>query len=391
MKRIVLVFSLCTFLFPFTLHAAFRHPGILNSKESLAFVKAKVAAGEQPWKNAFEKMKALPQASLDYEPKPHQEVNCGSASRPDFGCSDEKRDSQAAYLHALLWVVTDDQHHAQKSAQILKAWCILESHGLSNANLQAGWTGGPFLRAAEILRHTWPDWPKTDQDEFTAMIRRAHLPRVGEPQKSSFNGNWEAVMIETAMSIAVFTDDQKLFDSAIARYKRLLPAYIYGLEDGPVPLTVDPTHFDTREKIDKHWHGQTMLFDGLCQETGRDLTHTQWGLGGLINCAEIAHNQGIDLYSERGNRLLRGMEFHAKYLNGAPVPQELQNGRLRGANRFCPAWEIGFNHYRYRKNLPMAETQKLLDKNSPEIGPDHHLGFATLTHYGTGQLPAQPK
>ena len=59
--------------------------------------------------------------------------------------------------------MTGDERHAQKSAEILKAWCILKSHGLSNANLQAGWTGGPFLRAAEILRYTYPKWPKEEQ------------------------------------------------------------------------------------------------------------------------------------------------------------------------------------------------------------------------------------
>ena len=140
-------------------------------------------------------------------------------------------------------------------------------------------------------------------------------------------------MIETAMSIAVFTDDRALFDKCVARFKRRLPAFIYGVEDGPVPKTVDPTHYDTREKIDKHWYGQTVLFDGLCQETGRDLTHTQWGIGGLIHCAEIAWHQGIDLYAEDGNRLLRGMEFHAKYLNGEPVPPDLQNGKLDGGRQ----------------------------------------------------------
>ena len=380
--------SCLALLLPCESHA-FEHPGILNSKADLAFVKAKVAAGEQPWTDALAKMKALPMASLDYVPKPHKEVNCGSGSRPDYGCSDEKRDSQAAYLHALIWAVTDDARHAQKSAEILKAWCILQSHGLSNANLQAGWTGGPFLRAAEILRHTYPQWPKADQDEFTAMIKRAFLPQVAEPRKPSTNGNWEAVMIETAMSIAVFTEDQELFDSCVARFKRRLPAFIYGKEDGPVPLTVDPTYYDTREKIDKHWHDQTVLFDGLSQETGRDLTHTQWGIGGLIHCAQIAWNQGTDLYSEGSNRILRGMEFHAKYLNGAPIPADLQGGKLDGVDRVCPMWEIAYNHYHGRKKLPMPETTKLLAKHRPEIGPDHHLGFGTLSHYGTSAAAAK--
>src|SRR5687768_10570270 len=365
----------------------FKHPGILNSKEQLEFVRARVAAGEQPWTDALAKAKALPIASLDYQAKPHEEVNCGSGSRPDYGCTDEKRDSQAAYLHALLWAVTGDERHARKSAEILKAWCILKSHGLSNANLQAGWTGGPFCRAAEILRHTGAAWPKAEQDAFTAMLRRAFLPQVAEPRRASTNGNWEAVMIETTMSIAVFTEDRALFDECVARFKKRLPAFIYGVEDGPVPLTVDPTFYDTREKIDKHWYGQTVLFDGLSQETGRDLTHTQWGIGGLVHCAEIAWHQGIDLYAENGNRLLRGMEFHAKYLNGAPVPPELQNGKLDGG-RVAPGWEIAYNHYHGRRGLPMPETEKLLAQHRPELGPDHHLGFGTLSHYGTAASAA---
>jgi hypothetical protein len=378
----------CLLLLPRPASAGeFRHPGILDSAQSLDFVKAKVAAGEQPWKQALQKMAALPEASLDYKPAPHEEVNCGSGSRPDYGCTDEKRDSQAAYLHALLWATTGDTRHAEKSAEILKAWCILKSHGLSNAHLEAGWTGGPFLRAAEILKYTYPQWPAEDQEQFTAMIRRAFLPNVAEPQRSGTNGNWEAVMIETAMSIAVFTDDGALFDKAVTRYRRLLPAYIYGAEDGPAPRTIDPAFFDTREKLDKHWYGQTVMFDGLCQETGRDLTHTQWGIGGLIHCAEIAWNQGVDLYSADNNRLLRGMEFHAKYLNGAEIPRDLQNGKLRGADKVCPMWEIAFNHYHGRKKLPMPETEKLLANHRPEIGPDHHLGFGTLSHYGTAEAP----
>jgi hypothetical protein len=251
--------------------------------------------------------------------------------------------------------------------------------------LEAGWTGGPFIRAAEILRSTYPQWDKPAQVEFTTMINRAFLPMVEHPQSPGTNGNWEAVMIETAMSIAVFEDDQKLFDSAVSRYKRLLPAYIYGTEDGPTPVPIDPKFFDTKEKLIKHWYGQEKMFDGLCQETGRDLTHTQWGIGGLVHCAEIAWHQHVDLYSMNNNRLLRGLEFHAKYLNGAPVPKDLCDGRLRGMT-VSPMWEIGFNHYHNRMHLPMPETEKLLEKHRPEIGPDHHVGFGTLTHYGVGSV-----
>ena len=35
---------------------------------------------------------------------------------------------------------------------------------------------------------------------------------------------------------------------------------------------------------------------GICQETCRDLGHTQLGIAGMINGAETAFIQGVDLY-----------------------------------------------------------------------------------------------
>jgi len=50
--------------------ASFKHPGVLNSLESLNFVKTKVNAGEQPWKDAFDSMMASNYGSLTRTPHP---------------------------------------------------------------------------------------------------------------------------------------------------------------------------------------------------------------------------------------------------------------------------------------------------------------------------------
>src|SRR5689334_6930579 len=50
--------------------AQFAHPGVLNSRAQLDFVRAKVQAGEQPWKGAFDAMLASPYGSLSRTPKP---------------------------------------------------------------------------------------------------------------------------------------------------------------------------------------------------------------------------------------------------------------------------------------------------------------------------------
>ncbi len=49
-----------------------------------------------------------------------------------------------------------------------------------------------------------------------------------------------------------------------------------------------------------NWYGETVFnasVSGICQETCRDLGHTQMGIAGMINGAETAFIQGADLYS----------------------------------------------------------------------------------------------
>jgi hypothetical protein len=359
---------------------AFLHPGLLSTKFELEFMKQQVAAGREPWKTAFDRLKASSSGSLNYKPSPRAEVACGPSGQPDNGCSDETRDSEAVYAQALLWAASGDVRYAQKCADILNAWsAVLKTHGMSNAPLQVGWTGGGFVRAAEILRYTYPQWDKAHVDQFSTMMNTAFLPLIRTFAKYGTNGNWDAVMIEVMFSIAVFDDNQALFDEAVARYKKRLPAYIYASADGPKPLMPDPS---ATQDLVTFWYGQSVFMDGLCQETCRDLRHVQHGIGGLIQSAEIAWHQGIDLYAERGNRLLTGLEFHAQYVLGAPVPSNLCGGTLMSTEAM-PTWEIPYNHYHNRKKLDMPQTEKVVNMHSPE-GAVQHMMWGTLSHHGVG-------
>jgi hypothetical protein len=361
-------------------HGAFIHPGILSTKRELDFMKEQVAAGREPWKTAFERLKASPLGSLSYKPSPRAEVACGPSGQPDLGCGDETSDSEAVYAQALLWAASGDVRYAQKCAEILNAWsAVLKTHAMSNAPLQIGWTGGGFVRAAEILRYSYPQWDKAQVEQFSRMMNTAFLPLIRNFNRYGVNGNWDAVMIEVMFSIAVFDDNQALFDEAVARYKKRLPAYIYASADGPVPLLPDPS---AKQDLVTFWQGQSTFMDGLSQETCRDLRHVQHGFGGLIQSAEIAWHQGVDLYAERGNRLLTGLEFHAKYILGAPVPANLCGGALTRLDPM-PTWEIPYNHYHNRKKLQMPLTEKIMNTHSPE-GAVQHMMWGTLSHHGVG-------
>ena len=358
----------------------FVHPGILVSRAMLDFVKAKVAAGAEPWKGALAKAQASNAGSLGYTPHARKTVECGSFSNPDVGCSDEKNDCVAAYTHALLWAYTGNEAHAKKAIQIMNAWsAVLEGHTNSNAPLQSAWVAETFPRAAEIIRHTYTGWPDAESERFGQMLDEVYRPMVEKGSPS--NGNWETSMIEATLNIAIFNDDRALFDAGLKMWRERTPAYVYVTSDGAKPVP-PPRGNKSGAALLSYWYDQSTFVDGVSQETCRDLSHAQYGFAGIVNAAETARIQGVDLYGEHATRLQAMLEFHAKYLNGASVPAWLCGGSLTD-NRADPMWEIGFNHFAGRRAQALPETQKLLNAIRP-TGTDHHMAWETLTHAGLG-------
>ena len=50
--------------------------------------------------------------------------------------------------------------------------------------------------------------------------------------------------------------------------------------------------------------GRRYRIDGLLQETVRDSGHANLGLSAMVNAAETARQQGVDLYGEQGKRIM---------------------------------------------------------------------------------------
>ena len=361
----------------------FRHPGILVNKEQLDFVKAKVTAGTAPWKAAFDKASASAPGSLTYMPAPVANVGCGSYSNPDIGCSAEKSDAAAAYTHALLYSFSGNVAHAEKAIAIMNAWsAVLTTHSLSNAPVQSGWVGAVFPRAAEIIRYTYGGWTQADVTRFGKMLRDAYLPFV--IHGATENGNWELSEIDAAIAIAVFLDDKATFDKAIAMWRKRVPAYLYLTTDGPIPVAPPAGNATTQQQIIAFWYNQSTFMDGLAQETCRDLGHTQYGLAAIVNVAETARIQGTDLYAAEAKRITAGLEFHARFLNGAPVPSNLCGGTLNAVTP-DPMWEIARNGFATRLGMMLPQTEQVVMKIRPS-GVDHHMEWETLTHAEVGSI-----
>jgi hypothetical protein len=355
----------------------FKHPGVIVTKEQLDFVKSKLSM--DPWKSAYSAVRADPHGSATYTPRPPLAapatditpatpdgvVLCGSFSDPDVHCTDEKEDGVAAYTQALLWYLSGDETYAKNALAILNGWSILTDHRFSNAPLQSGWMGTEFVRAAEIMRYTYPAWAQADVDKFANMLKIAFIPRIlsalpgfvtqGEAAFGQ-NGNRVLSFADTLIQIAVFLDDRALFNYAVGIWKDRAPAYCYVSTDGPHPklpmggyngggyATTATRVVDPYGYYGQAGGGTRTLPDGLSQETCRDLEHVQYGLAAMINAAETARIQGVDLYAQESARIVACLEFNAKFEPTAlplpaaqgtiPVPADVTVSS--GDNTLCP-------------------------------------------------------
>lgn len=336
----ILTLAICGLATP-QVRAEFVHPGVAHSAGSIALVKAKIEANEQPWAKAWHELSESRYAQLDWQPEPSADVERGASNNPDIGSSEFSGDAAAAYVHAICWTMTGNAEHAKKSAEILDAWSsTLESIGNHDARLLVGMSSYKFTVAAELLKHTWDGWPVEQQNRFARMAREIWYPIIVDFYPSA-NGNWDASMLQTMMAMGVFLDDQVMFD-------RAKEYFIRGKGNGAIGMYFNES--------------------GQCQETGRDQAHTQMGLDYLSATCETAWIQGIDLYSELDDRLLAGFEYTAKYNLGNDVPYEPYRsfeGRYHykkisdnSRGRLRPMYERVFNHYHNRKGLDAPFTKQ---------------------------------
>ena len=343
----------------------FTHPGILHSRAELEFVKAKVAEGEEPWKSAWEELRSHDISELDWKPDPAANVVRGPYNRPDIGGTSLMRDGAAAYSHAIQWYVTGKPPHSDKAIEILNAYAsTLKSIGGHDARLLAGMAGITFTNAAEIIRHTDAGWSEPDQERFERLLREVFYDVI-EDFYSTANGNWDAAMIQTMLTMGVFLDDRAMFQRAVDYYTS-------GEGNGAI--------------------GKYLNDFGECQESGRDQAHTQMGLGYLGCAAEIAWKQGVDLYGAYNNRLALGFEYTAKYNLGHDVPYEpyrSHEGRYhypeisdKSRGRFSSIYERVYHHYHDRKGLKMPFTAQVIEKIRPERWRTSHASWGTLMHAG---------
>lgn len=355
---------------------------MLFNRAQLDLIKQRVADGIEPQQSAFAAMLASPLADLNYTPSPRAVVECGSYSRPDLGCKDERRDSAAAYLQAMAWQVTGNVKYARNAIRIMNAWASTLSGGHTNNNgpIQAAWSASVWPRAAEIIRATFDGWSPEEIARFQKMLVTQYVPSL--IKGSDENGNKELAMSEALINIGVFNDDRAIFDAGVKMWRARTPAYIYLTTDGPEPVlppSGNRAFWGNKGK-------STPFVDGLLQESMRDPHHANMGFASMINAAETALQQGLDLYAEQGKRMMAAMEYQAQYLppNRTAAPPPNLEFTLQ------PTWEIAYNHFHHRLGRDLPRIAKVIPTNRPTGADNNHMVWETLTHGAVGAVGLSP-
>lgn len=414
-----------------------KHPCMLHTEEDFLFVKEKVDANMQPWKNAYDHLCQSKHAQSTWVANPVEKLarldqkNWQSTYPNDWNnYTHLMRDAASAYQLALRWKISsesDKEKYAKAGIDILNAWAkkctgyIVGSNGKfidPNENLIAIQIH-QLANAAEILR-TYEGWAEADFTKYKVWMKDVFYPfatnflSTHEGNKCALHYwlNWDLANMTAILSIGILNDDNFLINEAIQYFK-------FGIGSGNIANAVPFVHKDP--------DSEEML--GQCQESGRDQGHATLCVSLMGTFCQMAKNIGEDLFAYDNYRAFSMSEYIAKYNIGttetgntssgwnlsnfkydvSKVPyttyenceggiwpsmshQEHSEGKeTRGAVR--PAWEL-FYRYALDNNRPARYTKEWVDLmrqnasrgNSdggagdygPNSGGYDQLGFGTL-------------
>jgi len=338
----------------------FVHPGALDGKAELDYVKAQLAAGVEPWARQMANMKSVEMLTVAPAPQTTLDANTSAAEAA-------RNDARRAYGNALAWYLLDDEIYAKQAVAYLNAWSGLQAITAKDEQnrLLGGWLGSLFGPAADIMLG-YSGWAASDIEKLRSMFKLAFYPVLNSA--STWNGNVDLHQISAMMAIGVFNEDVGEFNLGLSRLDQRIPRYFY--------LTTDT------QPSAGFWSNPAQWVNGLTQETCRDNNHhAQFGLSGAIGAMETAWHQGVDVYSRYQERMVAALE-----LTGL----QCSSGSMQGtctddvaSPDVYDTWEIGYNHYHARQGGDLPNTWAMI---STKVRPATSnpgawsIFYETLTH-----------
>lgn len=356
--------SLTLFLLGLTCLSAigrdFVHPGSIMTINDLNRVKQHVEAKDTPWYPLFSELQKDAYGNMSRTARGSSDIGGSNGTRQRASA-----DAYAALVDAIEWHVTGDTKYADHAVKMLNAW----GRTVKTANDQLFQLPSVTMTlAAEMLRNSdgsfYAGWADADKTVFLNMVREILYPACKSQAETNTMTSWSAPAAAAVMGAGILLDDEAIYNEGVAFFK-----------DSKYPGSVV----------------NSIAENGQCKEMGRDNVHCMLALNALAEMAQMAWNQGDDLYGYLDNRLLKGFEYWCNYNIGhedvayEPVGNWYYISTHNNAFRLAPdgtCFECVYHHYREVKGMD-AETRfpnltAFTKLARPEVGGD--LANGTLLY-----------
>lgn len=323
-------------------------------------VKQHVEAKDAPWYSLFSDLQKDAYGNMSYTAHGSSDIGGSNGTRQRASA-----DAYAALVDAIEWHVTGNTKYADHAVKMLNAW----GSTVKTANDQLFQLPSVTMTlAAEMLRNSdgsfYSGWADADKTAFLKMVREVLYPACKSQAETNPMTSWSAPAAAAVMGAGILLDDETIYNEGVAFYK-----------DSKYPGSVT----------------NSIAENGQCKEMGRDNVHCMLTLNALAEMAQMAWNQGDDLYGYLDNRLLKGFEYWCNYNIGhenvayEPVGNWYYISTHNNAFRLTPdgtCFECVYHHYREVKKLDAASLFPNLTAFTqlarPEVGGD--LANGTLLY-----------
>ena len=312
----------------------FTHPGIFATDHTIQTVREHLKQDHKPWVASLAHWESWAKDALAQAPEPVQRIFRRTPNH--IGTEESLRDFTAAQHLAYLFALTDKPEYADKAIEIMNAWSrTLKAIRGAGFNLQSGLMLPQLMGAADLIKHRCDRWAEEDQARFQAFSEVVLLPHVIN-LRISINGNHDCATNMALAAIGIYLNDEFLFN-------RSLNYHLHSKGYGAV------NHY--------------FLANGECQEDGRDMGHSRMGVRFFARIAEMARNQGENIYDRYDYRIASAMEHYARVQMDYYIPAMYSSVHLSplGTRGMVDIYELhAYNYFTRERDMPMPYTTRLI-------------------------------
>lgn len=296
------------------------HPNMFLNSSEIDIIKQRINNNQEPWKTAYNKLITDANNALNVS---IQSVTYGGPTPPTGDVHDyytelpyssdgvynpnaDRTDYYAAMKVknavrdlGLAYVLTEDSRYANKAMQFINAWVIDPSTKMNpkylnndSSKIELSITIPAMFYGADLIWN-YPGWNDADKDVFKQWTQQ-FIDSAKTWSRGDNYENWRLVLISSA---AIITENSDDLTYSYNRWRRLISSQIDS--EGKIITELNRT---------------------------RSFYYSLYGIDSLMQVAEIARHNGIDLYNYKtsdGIGLELALDFHAPYASGTePWPYE---------------------------------------------------------------------